>query len=46
MIEIENISKNYDEISVINKFSTIINSGDRIAIIGENGIGKTTFLNV
>ena len=44
MIEIENISKNYDEISVINKFSTIINSGDRIAIIGENGIGKTTFL--
>ena len=44
MIEIENISKSYDEISVINKFSTIINSGDRIAIIGENGIGKTTFL--
>ena len=44
VIEIENISKSYDEISVINKFSTIINSGDRIAIIGENGIGKTTFL--
>ena len=44
VIEIENISKRYDEISVINKFSTIINSGDRIAIIGENGIGKTTFL--
>ena len=44
MIEIENISKSYDEISVINEFSTIINSGDRIAIIGENGIGKTTFL--
>ena len=44
MIEIENISKSYDEISVINKFSTIINSGDRIAIIGENGIGKTTLL--
>ena len=44
MIEIESISKSYDAISVIKKFSTIINSGDKIAIIGENGIGKTTFL--
>jgi len=44
VIEIESISKSYDKTSVINKFSTIINSGDRIAIIGENGIGKTTLL--
>ena len=44
VVEIENISKGYDELKVIKKFSLTINSGDRVAVIGENGIGKTTLL--
>lgn len=44
VIELENISKSYGDLRVINQFSTIINSGDRIAIIGDNGIGKTTLI--
>ena len=44
VVEIENISKEYDELKVIKKFSLAINSGDRVAVIGENGIGKTTLL--
>jgi ATPase subunit of ABC transporter with duplicated ATPase domains len=44
VVEIENISKDYDELKIIKKFSLTINSGDRIAVIGENGIGKTTLL--
>ena len=44
VLEIENISKSYDDLSVINKFNMTINSGDRIGIIGENGIGKTTLI--
>tara|TARA_Y100001968_G_C19351030_1_gene714647 strand:- start:345 stop:1346 length:1002 start_codon:yes stop_codon:yes gene_type:complete len=44
VLELENISKAYDKLSIIKKFSMTINSGDRIAIIGENGIGKTTLL--
>ena len=44
VVEIENISKSYDELNVIKKFNMTINSGDRIGIIGENGIGKTTLV--
>jgi len=44
VLELENISKAYDNLSIIKKFSMTINSGDCIAIIGENGIGKTTLL--
>ena len=44
VVEIEDISKSYDDLNVINKFNMTINSGDRIGIIGENGIGKTTLV--
>jgi len=44
VVEIENISKSYEDLDVINKFNMTINSGDRIGIIGENGIGKTTLV--
>ncbi len=44
MVDIENISKSYDDLNVIKKFNMTINTGDRIAIVGENGIGKTTLL--
>ena len=44
VVELKNISKAYDNQSVINKFSLTVNSGDRIGVIGENGIGKTTLL--
>ena len=44
VVEVEQISKAYDNLSIIEKYSITINAGDRIAIIGENGIGKTTFL--
>ena len=44
VLEVENIFKSYGELNVISDFSMTINSGDRIAIIGENGIGKTTLL--
>ena len=45
VVEIENISKSYDDLGVIKNFNITINSGDRVGIIGENGIGKTTLIN-
>lgn len=41
---IENLSKSFDDTPILKDISALIEVGERIAIIGENGIGKTTFL--
>lgn len=46
IIEIENISKSFDGVNVISNFSYTILKNDRIGIIGPNGIGKSTLLNI
>src|SRR5581483_6047001 len=40
------IFKSYDDLQVIKKFSIEINRGDKIAVIGNNGRGKTTLLKM
>lgn len=42
----DHISKSYDGIDVIKKFSIEVERGDRIGIIGNNGRGKTTLLKL
>ncbi len=44
--ELENIKKAYGEKILINGFSTRILRGDRIGLLGPNGIGKTTLLKL
>jgi len=44
-VEIENITKTYDA-PVIGKYSAMIEAGEKIAIIGANGVGKTTLLRM
>ena len=45
--EIENLRFGYDPKNpIIKGFSTSIEAGDRVAIIGENGVGKTTLLRL
>lgn len=44
--EAENISFAYDNKKIIKAFSTVIIRGDRVGIIGVNGIGKTTLLKI
>lgn len=41
-----NITFGYNENSLIKKFSLDINNGDKIAIIGRNGKGKSTLLRL
>ncbi|MGP1613572.1 MAG: ATP-binding cassette domain-containing protein, partial [Pollutimonas bauzanensis] len=44
-VTIESISKSYDK-PVIKPFSTMVEAGEKIAIIGANGVGKTTLLRM
>ena len=45
--EIENLRFGYDpKTPVIKGLSTSIEAGDKVAIIGENGVGKTTLLRL
>ncbi|MDB5815764.1 MAG: ATPase component of transporter with duplicated ATPase domain [Rhodocyclales bacterium] len=46
-VEIENLTFGYDaDKPVFKKLSLSVDAGDRIAIIGENGVGKTTLLRL
>ncbi|MCU7906394.1 MAG: ATP-binding cassette domain-containing protein [Candidatus Thiodiazotropha sp. (ex Epidulcina cf. delphinae)] len=46
VVEVEGISYSWEEQPVISDFSTTILRGDRVGIIGPNGCGKTTLLNL
>ena len=39
-------SKNFGRTIIVNKFSTRLMRGDRVGIIGPNGVGKTTLLKL
>ncbi|MBL6821518.1 MAG: ATP-binding cassette domain-containing protein [Luminiphilus sp.] len=44
--EARNISFRYENELVVHDFSTIIQRGDRIGIVGSNGVGKTTVIKL
>ncbi len=46
IVELHKVSKSYDEKTILNQFSYTFNRGERIGIIGNNGTGKSTFLNL
>ena len=46
ILEIEKISKAFDDKTLVKAFSYIFKKKDRIGIIGPNGAGKTTFLKM
>jgi len=47
LLESTNISFNYnDKNPILNNFSTKVNKGDKICIIGKNGKGKSTLLKL
>ena len=44
MFKIKNISLEFGDRIIFNNISFHINSGDRIGVIGNNGVGKSTLL--
>ena len=46
ILELKKVYKSYDGLDIIKGFDYTFKKGERIGIIGENGVGKSTFLNV
>jgi ATP-binding cassette subfamily F protein uup len=45
-MEIQHISKSFDDKKLISEFSYTFKRGDRIGIVGKNGMGKSTMLEI
>lgn len=45
IIELHNVNKSYPGLKIIDNFSYMFRPGERVGIIGKNGVGKSTFLN-
>ena len=46
MLAVRHLSKSYGAITVLEDISFIVNPNDRVGIVGSNGVGKTTLLNI
>ncbi|MCA0957818.1 ABC-F family ATP-binding cassette domain-containing protein [Allomuricauda sp. XS_ASV26] len=46
ILELHNISKSYGDKKILDKFDYNFTKGERVGIIGKNGTGKSTFLNI
>lgn len=46
IIEVKNLAKKFDDLTILKDFSYHFTKGEKIGIVGDNGTGKTTFLNL
>jgi ATPase subunit of ABC transporter with duplicated ATPase domains len=44
-IQINGLAKSFDDLNLFKDLDLLLEVGERLAVIGANGIGKTTFLN-
>jgi ATPase subunit of ABC transporter with duplicated ATPase domains len=45
ILELEDVTKSYDQTEVVKSFTASVLRGEKIALMGRNGAGKTTMLN-
>jgi ABC transport system ATP-binding/permease protein len=46
ILEVEHISKRFGDFKIVDDFSHVFKKNDRIGVVGKNGIGKSTFLDM
>ena len=46
ILELKNVRKSFGDKRMINDFNYVFKRGERVGLIGKNGVGKSTFLNI
>lgn len=46
VLEMKKVYKSYGDLQILKGFDYTFKKGERIGIVGKNGVGKTTFLNI
>jgi macrolide transport system ATP-binding/permease protein len=46
LVTVRNLSKSYGAINVLHDISFVVNHGERVGIVGSNGVGKSTLLKI
>ena len=46
ILELKKVKKSYNDLVIIDGFDYTFKKGERIGILGKNGVGKSTFLNI
>ena len=46
ILDLENISKAYGDLNLINSLTYKFQRGEKLGVVGKNGTGKSTFLNI
>ncbi|MBQ6069700.1 MAG: ABC-F family ATP-binding cassette domain-containing protein [Bacteroidales bacterium] len=46
ILEMYNVTKHFNEVAMVDDFSYVFKKGEKIGIVGPNGVGKSTFLNL
>ncbi len=46
VIELKKVYKSYDEKIILKGFDYTFKKGERIGVVGKNGVGKSTFINI
>jgi ABC-type sugar transport system ATPase subunit len=46
MIQVENVSKNFEKQQVLSDINLTVNEGELLCFAGPSGVGKTTLLNI
>ncbi len=46
ILELHNVSKGYSNLKIVEGFNYKFKKNERVGIVGQNGVGKTTFLKI
>ncbi|MEQ6125097.1 ABC-F family ATP-binding cassette domain-containing protein [Pseudotenacibaculum sp. MALMAid0570] len=46
IVELHNLKKSFGDLTILDGFEYVFKKGERIGVIGKNGTGKSSFLNI